>query len=106
MGGRAGKRDPRDSERSCACADEVGADRSAPLGSGREREESVRVRAGTDRWGPPFRGRRARAGGLSGSSWAAQAEWLFLFLGIFQLLFFFIFYRVFNSNSNQISNSN
>jgi hypothetical protein len=41
--GRAGKRDPRDSERSCVSAGEVGADKSAPPGSGREREDSVRA---------------------------------------------------------------
>jgi hypothetical protein len=42
-GGRAGKRDPRDSDRSCVSVGEVGADKSAPLGSGGERE---RERAG------------------------------------------------------------
>jgi hypothetical protein len=38
MGGRASKWDLWDSERSCASAGEVGADKSAPPGSGRERE--------------------------------------------------------------------
>jgi hypothetical protein len=37
----AGKRDPRDSERSCASAGEVGTEKSAPSSSGREREESA-----------------------------------------------------------------
>jgi hypothetical protein len=58
MGGRSNKRDPRDNERSCACAVEVGADRSAPLSSGREREESTRARVGANRRGPPVRGGR------------------------------------------------
>jgi hypothetical protein len=45
---------------------------------------------------------RARAG-LNGSAWAEMAFSIFL---EFLLPFLFIFSRVFNSNSNQISNSN
>jgi hypothetical protein len=40
---QAGKRDPQDSERSYVSEGEVGANKSAPPGSGREREESARV---------------------------------------------------------------
>jgi hypothetical protein len=94
--GRAGKRDPRDSKRSCTSVGEVGADKSAPLGSGRERERKARGRAGADRRGPPVRGGRRAGLGLMG--WLGT-KWLFLFPGIFQLLFYFIFSRVFNSNS-------
>jgi hypothetical protein len=102
--GWAGKRDPRDNERSCASAGEVSADKSAPLGSGRGRR--ARGQAGIDRRGLPVRGSRcvgARGAGPDGLAWAEMA---FPFLGIFQLIFYFIFSRVFNSKSNQISNSN
>jgi hypothetical protein len=98
-GGRAGKRDPRDSDRSCVSVGEVGADKSAPLGSGGERERES-GRAGADMRSPPVTGcRRVGLGWLG-------LKWLFLFPRIFQLLFYFIFSRVFNSNSNQVSNSN
>jgi hypothetical protein len=43
MGGRADERGPRDSEREHARADEFGADRSAPLGSKRERRKRARA---------------------------------------------------------------
>jgi hypothetical protein len=59
--GWAGKQDPRDNERSCASAGEVSADKSAPLGSGREREESARAgwrrQAGSACPGQQVRGR-------------------------------------------------
>jgi hypothetical protein len=42
-GGRAGKRDPWYSDRGCVRVGEIGADKSAPLGNEREREESVRA---------------------------------------------------------------
>jgi hypothetical protein len=43
MGGRAGKRDQWYSERSCGRVGEIRADKSAPLGSEREREKSARA---------------------------------------------------------------
>jgi hypothetical protein len=46
---------------------------------------------------------RARGVGLSGSTWA---ELGFLFSKEFVIAFLFIFSRVLNSNSNQVSNSN
>jgi hypothetical protein len=73
----------------------------------REREpgrEGARVCA--DRRGPPIRhrDRQARARpGLNGLPWAELAFPIFL---EFLLPFLFIFSRVFNSNSNQVSNSN
>jgi hypothetical protein len=48
------------------------------------------------------KGARARAG-LNGLAWAKMA---FSFFLEFLLHFLFIFSRVFNSNSNQVSNSN
>jgi hypothetical protein len=41
-GARADERGPRDSEGRCACAEEIGADKLAPLGSEREKGESAR----------------------------------------------------------------
>ena len=38
-GGQADERSPQDSERNCACMEEFGTDKSAPLGSEREREK-------------------------------------------------------------------
>jgi hypothetical protein len=46
---------------------------------------------------------RARRVGLSGPTWA---ELGFLFSKEFLIAFLFIFSRVFNSNSNEVSNSN
>jgi hypothetical protein len=63
---------------------------------------------GADRRGPPVR-HRGRAGvgarvvGLSGPTWA---ELGFPFSKDFLIAFLFIFSRVFNSNSNQVLNSN
>jgi hypothetical protein len=76
-------------------------------GAARERGiEGARVCA--DRWGPPVRHRdartRARArAGLNGLPWAELVFPIFL---EFLLPFLFIFSRVFNSNSSQVSNSN
>jgi hypothetical protein len=79
---------------------EDGADKPGPRGSEREREGA---QVGADRWGPPVRHPRARGHGLSGPTWAELA---FLFSKEFLITFLFIFSRVFNSNSNQVSNSN
>jgi hypothetical protein len=70
---------------------------------GRERGRGVSVLVGADRRDPPVRHRgRARAR-LNGSTWAKLAFSIFL---EFLLPFLFIFSRVFNSNSIQVSNSN
>jgi hypothetical protein len=72
----------------------------------RERGREGALERQTDRRGPPVsvggRGRARKLGrlGLTGP------DWLFLFPGNFYLLFLFIFSRVFNSNSNLVSNSN
>jgi hypothetical protein len=50
---RADEWGPRDSKRRCAC-EEIGANKSAPLGSERERGKSERAREGADRRGPPI----------------------------------------------------
>jgi hypothetical protein len=74
------------------------------LAHGRERE-GAQVCA--DRRGTPVRHRGragARAGvGLNGPVWA---EFGFPFSREFLISFLFIFSRAFNSNSNQVSNSN
>jgi hypothetical protein len=66
--------------------------------------EDARVCA--DRRGPPVKqgraGARSRAG-LNGLPWAELTFPIFL---EFLLPFIFIFSRVFNSNANQVSNSN
>jgi hypothetical protein len=62
-GNRADERGSRDSERRCVCEEEIGADKSAPPDTERERGE--RAGAGwRDKRGPPIRGRRACARGL------------------------------------------
>jgi hypothetical protein len=84
-GGRVGKRDPWDSERSCASAGEVGADKSAPLSSGREGEESAWA-GWRDRQGPAVRGgRRAGLGlmGWLGSKWLFSRDFPIAFLFYF-----------------------
>jgi hypothetical protein len=92
MGSRAGKRDPWDSERSCACAYEVGTDRSAPLGSGQERGEHEC--AGWRRQvGPPVKGggcagADARGARPDGLVWAEMA---FPFSRDFTMPFLFYF---------------
>jgi hypothetical protein len=79
-----------------------GADRPGPRVSEREGERG-RAGVGADRRGPPVRHRvRARAR-LSGPVWA---EIGFPFSREFLIAFLFIFSRVFNSNSNQVSISN
>jgi hypothetical protein len=81
-----------------------GADRSVPQSSERARE---RGRSGLRRQAGPAcqtQGSRERARArLIGLAWAEMA---FSFFLEFILPFLFIFSRVFNSNSNQVSNSN
>jgi hypothetical protein len=56
---------------------------------------------GADRRGPPVRHRgHARGAGLA---WAKWAEMAFSISREFLIAFLFIFSRVFNSNSNQVS---
>jgi hypothetical protein len=81
-------------------------------GAARERERG-RAGVGADRRSPPVRHRgragadaraRARVGArLNGTTWA---ELGFPFSREFLIAFLFIFSRFFNSNSNQVSNSN
>jgi hypothetical protein len=76
-------------------------------GAARERGREG-AQACADKRGPPVRHRDARARararvGLNGLPWADLAFPIFL---EFLLPFLFIFSRVFNSNSNQVSNSN
>jgi hypothetical protein len=97
----------RDRERSERAGERNGTDRPGPRGSERERGERGRVGVGADRRGRPVR-HRGRAGarawaGLSGPVWD---EIGFPFSREFLIAFLFIFSRVFNSNSNQVSNSN
>jgi hypothetical protein len=77
--------------------EETGADRSAPLGSERERES-------TQERGLPLTGgvrlsgdAGARARGLAGPSWAGLAAFVFSFSLDFLIPFLFLFYRVVNS---------
>jgi hypothetical protein len=56
-----------------------------------------------DRWIPPVR-RRGRAGARPG--WAELGSLPFSFFLNFLIAFPFLFSRVFNSNSIQVSNSN
>jgi hypothetical protein len=76
-----------------------------PHGAARERGRQG-ARVCPDRRCPPVRHRDARArarAGLNGLPWAKLVFPIFL---EFLLPFLFIFSRVFNSNSNQVSNSN
>jgi hypothetical protein len=71
----------------------------------REREGERRARVGADRRDPPVR-QRGRAGACAGwAKWAALGQISFSFFLEFLIAFLFIFSRVFNSNSNQVSNS-
>jgi hypothetical protein len=80
-----------------------------PHGAERETEGRERARVGANRWDPPAR-RRGRAGagartraGLNGPTWVESVFSIFL---EFLFPFLFIFSRVFNSNSIQVSNLN
>jgi hypothetical protein len=79
--------------------------RTAPIArphrAARERG-SERARVGANRRGPPVKHRGRTRTGLIGLVWAEMA---FSFFLEFLLPFLFIFPRVFNSSSNQVSNS-
>jgi hypothetical protein len=74
--------------------EETGTDRSAPLGSERERGECVGERAAADRRGPPVRRRGRAAARPGGAGWATFP---FSFSLDFLIPFLFLFYRVFKS---------
>jgi hypothetical protein len=85
-----------------------GADRSVPRDRERESEGERAIRfapkGGARLSGTEGMRARARArSGLNGLSWAEMA---FPFPREFPIAFLFIFSMVFNSNSNQVSNSN
>jgi hypothetical protein len=69
--------------------------------------EGVSAQAGADRRGPPVR-HREHAGARGGLGWLGLngPKWLFSISREFLIAFLLIFSRVFNSNSNQVSNSN
>jgi hypothetical protein len=69
-----------------------------------EREGERRARVGADRRDPPIRHRGRTRGGWA--KWVALGRISFSFFLEFLIAFLFIFSRVFNSNSNQVSNSN
>jgi hypothetical protein len=99
--GQVGFAGHRESERAC---ERNSADKTGPLGTGRERRERAR---GRDR---PTGGVRlseragARARAWAGPTWANWATLAFSISREFLMPFLFIFSRVFNSN--QVSNSN
>jgi hypothetical protein len=68
--------------------------------------EGVSAQAGADRRSPPVR-HRGHAGACgTRPAWAKWAKMAFSISREFLIVFLFIFSRVFNSNSNQVSNSN
>jgi hypothetical protein len=75
---------PRDRERGSARVKETCADRSAPLGSERERE-------GAREGNLPPACQAARARGLAGSTWAGWASFPFSFSLDFLIPFLFLF---------------
>jgi hypothetical protein len=79
-------------------------------GAARERggEESASAQGCADRRDPPVKQRGcAGAGARTGwAKWAALGRISFSFFLEFLIAFLFIFSRVFNSNLNQVSNSN
>jgi hypothetical protein len=96
-GSATGEPGPRGRERGGRAGEETGADRSAPLGSERERESAqerglsltggVRLSGGAGAW----------ARGLAGPSWVGWAAFPFSFSLDFLIPFLFLFYRVFKS---------
>jgi hypothetical protein len=87
--------------------EEIGADKSAPLDSEREREKRERARDDADRRGLPV-----KKGWMHGRAretlpaWASWAEMVFSFFLEFIIAFIFYFLYGFKSNSNTNSNSN
>jgi hypothetical protein len=63
------------------------------------------MRAGADRRDPPVRHRGRAGAGEAGPAGPTGLKWVFSISREFLMPFLFIFSRVFNSNSNQISNS-
>jgi hypothetical protein len=84
----------------------VGELASIGLAHATEREGERRDRVGADRRDPPVRQRGMRAHARAGLNGSALAEMAFSIFLEFLLPFLFIFSRVFNSNSIQVSNSN
>jgi hypothetical protein len=72
--------------------------------AGERARSGLRRQAGPARQTQGAHGRR-RARGV-GLAWAKWAEMAFSISREFLIVFLFIFSRVFNSNSNQVSNSN
>jgi hypothetical protein len=98
-GGRADERGPWDRERGGdAHAKEIGANKSTPLGSERERGKRERewAQEGIDGWGPPVR--ESWRAGARGGDGLIGLNWGFLIFWNFPLLFHFIFFM----DSNQI----
>jgi hypothetical protein len=83
----------------------TGADGSAPLGSEQERKESA-GQSGADRRGLPVRNDRRAGAGADGPGGLVWARMTFSFFLNFLIAFPFLFSRVFNPNSIQVSNSN
>jgi hypothetical protein len=100
-----------------ASAGEVGTDKSAPLGSGRERERRAPGHAGTNKRGPPVRGSRCAGTGAceAGPNGLAWAEIAFPFFQGFSNCFSILFSLGFSiqiqtkfqlqTNSNMCNNS-
>jgi hypothetical protein len=77
--------------------EEIGVDRSAPLGSERERESARERRLPLTGGVRLSGGAGTRARGLAGPSWAGWVAFTFSFSLDFLIPFLFLFYRVFNS---------
>jgi hypothetical protein len=88
-------------ERTFACAKGNGADRPSPPGSERERGRG-RARGRDRLTGDGHLSARAGSRARAGPTGLAWAELVFPFFLEFLMLFYFIFPRVFNSNSNQV----
>jgi hypothetical protein len=91
----------QDIERGAGARGRTSADMSGPRERERERERGATGLAPTG--GTRLSGRGGARAGLNGPAWAEMAFYIFL---EFLLPFLFIFSRVFNSNSIQVSNSN